>query len=150
MKNQYAIAKYPARVLAHKAEDVHFSAAYFEKAMTRFRRANQIAKGVAVAAPQLGISQRFFYFCYDGEEFMAINPELIGHVTLDKVTATEGCLSCPGKDYLAERANHLLWKYTNEAGETVMEDVTGWKARIVTHELDHLDGICLPDKFPEA
>lgn len=150
MRKPYEIVKYPAGVLSRKAEETPYSEEYFEKQLVRFRRANQLAKGVAIAAPQLGISKRFFYYFYEGEEFIAINPVVVNEVGFEHVTAREGCLSCLNKEYSAKRANHIVWSHTTMEGKRVIQEVKGWKARIIQHELDHLDGLCLPDLFKEV
>lgn len=150
MRNQYAIIKYPARVLAFKAEDVYPSASYFERMLTRFRRANQLAKGYAIAAPQLAISKSFFYYSHDGEEFIAVNPK-IEETSKGTAVDEEACLSVPGKDFIVPRHEWIVWSWHDPiTGNVMREKAFGLKARIIQHEVDHLDGLCLPDKFPEA
>lgn len=148
-RNSYSIIKYPARILATPAEDVFFDKDYFDKMMVRFRRANQLVDGYAIAAPQLGISKRFFYFNFEGEEFLAINPVVLSSPPAEEV-ATEGCLSIPGKEYVATRLTEINWTYRDHNGNFRDECATGLKARIIQHEVDHLDGFCLPDRFIEA
>jgi len=58
----------------------------------------------------------------------------------------EGCLSFPKKEFLVKRHNNITIKYQNAQGETITEKFTGLEARIIQHELDHLNGILVCDK----
>lgn len=150
MRTRYDIVKYPASVLAREAEDVYPSKDYFEGQLTRFRRACTLAQGVAVAAPQLGVPSQFFYYRFEGEEFLAVNP-IIDEVSDELVTDTEACLSVPGRDFVAPRHEWITWSWDDPlTGLANYAKATGWKARIIQHEIDHLKGLCLPDRFPEA
>lgn len=142
-----SIVKYPAKVLSTKAEEIFFSKEYFDEQFRKFRLANHLNGGVAVAAPQMGISSRFFFYDYEGEVFMAINP-VLNELSEETVVAEEGCLSLPGKSFQIERSVKVNWTFMDGDGETHTEDVEGWKARIIQHECDHLDGICISDKLP--
>lgn len=112
---------------------------------SRFKASCLINNGVAVAAPQLGITLRYFYFNYNKQSFMAINPK-INSLSEGSERAFEGCLSIPGKVYEITRHTSLNWSYMDENGVSHTEDVSGWKARIIQHEVDHLNGICIVDK----
>jgi peptide deformylase len=132
-------------VLLNKCSEVKYTEKFFEKNLRTFQVACMLNNGVAVAAPQLGIPLRFFYYSYNGESFMAINPEI---KMLSDATEShlEGCLSIPGKQYSIERSTSLEWKYMDEKQIVHEETAEGWKARIIQHEIDHLDGICICDK----
>ena len=58
----------------------------------------------------------------------------------------EGCLSFPKKEFLVKRHNNITIKYQNAQGETITEKFTGLEARIIQHELDHLNGVLVCDK----
>jgi len=58
----------------------------------------------------------------------------------------EGCLSFPKKEFLVKRHNNITIKYQNAQSETITEKFTGLEARIIQHELDHLNGILVCDK----
>lgn len=148
-KNPYSIIKYPSKILAMEAEECPLDLEYFAAALVRFRRANQLAKGYAIAAPQLGIFKRFFYYSHAGEEFLAINPRILS-TSKEEEFETEGCLSVPGKEFIATRSSEIEWRYTDQNGVLHEETIGGLKARIVQHELDHLRGVCLPDLFQQV
>ena len=149
MKDPFKIVKYPANVLATKCEDVDPRVLDFSKLRFRFQRACNRNDGVAVAAPQMGIPYRFFYYDYQGERFMALNPEICQR-SEEMVTDRESCLSVPGRTYSVPRHEWIDWSWHTEGGETLFSRASGWKARIIQHECDHLAGICLPDRFPEV
>lgn len=145
MKSKVSIVRYPSPILLKECSEVKYNKSFFEKNLKRFQVACILNNGVAVAAPQLGIPSRFFYYSYGGESFMAINPEikLLSEATEGHL---EGCLSLPGRQYKVERSLSLEWEYMDSDGNVHLEKASGWKARIIQHEIDHLDGICICDK----
>lgn len=143
--NKYRIVRYPSECLSAVCHEVQPDDNSPAKNLSRFKASCLINKGVAVAAPQLGITLRYFYFRFESESFMAINPR-INSVSEGSESAFEGCLSIPGKVYEISRHSSLNWSYTDENGVQWNEDAYGWKARIIQHEIDHLNGICIADK----
>jgi peptide deformylase len=109
------------------------------------------AKGLGLAANQVGISRRFALVSDTGEDEdirVVINPELIeanGALAMD-----EGCLSFPGLTGLITRPERIKVRYTNLEGETVTEEADGLLARCFLHEIDHLDGILFISKMTPA
>lgn len=110
--------------------------------------------GVGLAAPQIGRSDRIvvidaspvgdtFPECV-GRKLTLINPEV---TVLDgeKVSRPEGCLSIPGVSEDVKRVEHILLKWVDENFEPHEEEMTGFLARIVQHECDHLEGIVFTD-----
>lgn len=102
--------------------------------------------GVGLAAPQVGITQRFLVMMTPDDEkiFKMINPRIVSYG--DKTcTMEEGCLSVLGGDNLPVYANvtrpeSVVVEWTNENGEQMSAEMSGVPARIVQHETDHLDG----------
>ncbi|MGQ9855315.1 MAG: peptide deformylase [Fervidobacterium sp.] len=100
--------------------------------------------GVGLAAPQVGISQRFFAMD-DGSGFkMVVNPEIIEHSD-EKEIGEEGCLSVPGVFADVERYKWVRVRYQDEHGIYHEELLEGYAARIFQHEYDHLDGVLFID-----
>lgn len=95
---------------------------------------------LGLAAPQIGISLRAFVF--NGK--VAFNPEWVP-VKFGTMTVREGCYSAPGATYLVERANYGWGKWYDQYGDYHEKKLTGIEAIVFQHELDHLNGKCLPD-----
>lgn len=100
--------------------------------------------GVGLAAPQAGHSRRMIILWPDRKHppREMVNPELVWRGTSTKVLP-EGCLSFPGVTARVKRWTSIRVKF-HRMGEAkpVEQGFHGWHARIVQHELDHLDGIC--------
>jgi len=106
------------------------------------------ANGIGLAAPQLGILQRIFV--YDaGEGFRAvINPKIL-HRKGEQL-GVEGCLSLPGLQGDVDRANEVVVKGLDEFGNPVRIRAEGLSARVIQHEIDHLDGVLFIDRADPA
>jgi len=114
------------------------------------------AKGVGIAAPQVGISLRLFIMCsapserYPDAPLLApaviINPEIL-NVSQQQVLGWEGCLSVKGKRALVPRYSTIEVSYIDDAGVKHQQTLKGFLARIFQHELDHLDGITFIERL---
>ena len=98
------------------------------------------ANGVGLAAPQVGINEKYFVIDIgDGVVRKIINPEILEYS--EEFTETdEGCLSVPGVYKKVKRAYEIKVKYLNENGEEKEETMTGFLAKAFQHEFDHLSG----------
>jgi len=107
------------------------------------------AKGVGLAAPQVGASQRVAVVDV-GEEFppplVLINPRIVESGAEVEV-AEEGCLSIPEIFGDVERPALVTLEALDRDGEPYRVTVSGYKARAVQHEIDHLDGILFLDRL---
>ncbi|MFV2020811.1 peptide deformylase [Micromonospora sp. LOL_023] len=92
-----------------------------------------------VAAPQIGVSARVFAYDADGHRGHIVNPTLHLHGD-DTDTDDEGCLSIPGLYFPTRRARHASVNGVDQHGEPVTVTGTGFLARALQHETDHLDG----------
>lgn len=107
------------------------------------------AEGVGLAAPQVDSSHRITVIDETGEGARAyINPYIVGR-SFRKGKFEEGCLSIPGIYGWVQRPEKVTVKYYTEKGEKKKEKMTGMLARIVQHEIDHLDGVLFIDKVDE-
>lgn len=115
----------------------------------------EAAPGVGLAAPQIGLAKRLFVYDWtdaDGKRTrgVAANPELwisplpIGVPGDDD---EEGCLSIPGERFALLRAERAILRAQDEHGEPYELEASGWLARILQHEFDHLDGILYADRL---
>ena len=96
------------------------------------------AKGVGLAAPQVGILKRIVVIDVGDGPIILINPEIIEKS--GEQTGDEGCLSVPGMSGQVTRPDHVKVKALNEDMEEVVYEGEGLLARAFCHELDHLDG----------
>lgn len=113
------------------------------------------ANGVGLAAPQVGILQRFFVVELPAEEennlpaetFILFNPEIVKNA--GEQIGYEGCLSIPG--YIGEvaRAEKVTIQGLDEKGHPVRYKAEGYLARVFQHELDHLEGILYTDRLTD-
>lgn len=108
------------------------------------------AGGIGLSAPQVGVSRRISVVKLDrpsSEEqiLVMVNPEIIEQE--GNVSRTEGCLSVPRKEWGIEiaRSEQVIVEYWTLEGEEVVLEEKGWNARIIQHEIEHLDGILITD-----
>lgn len=100
--------------------------------------------GVGIAAPQIGVSQRLFGFIYQDDVMMVANGQ-IQSVSEDIQYGMEGCLSCPGEEVLVPRHLSLSISGQSIEGEHFIYEWSGLPARIIQHEMDHLNGKLILD-----
>jgi peptide deformylase len=103
------------------------------------------ADGVGLAATQIGIVRRFFVCTLDGEDRVLVNP-VVTPVGDDTEVDEEGCLSLGPVRVPIERAVRVDVEARDATGEPVSLSLEGMDARVVQHELDHLDGVLLLDR----
>jgi peptide deformylase len=103
------------------------------------------AEGAGLAAPQVGISKRVIVFQNSENGIIElINPEIIS--TKGNITDIEGCLSLPGIYGEVPRAEHVQVIGLNREGKEVRLEAQGFLARVLQHEIDHLEGILFIDR----
>jgi peptide deformylase len=105
------------------------------------------AYGVGLAAPQLGLSQRLLVYRIgpDAPVVALANPEL-DWASDDEEIGEEGCLSIPGITVDVERPLHVRVRALDEEGESRMVEAYGLEARVIQHEMDHLNGVLILDR----
>lgn len=113
----------------------------------------QHMNGAGIAAPQIGVSQRVVIFGVghnprypDAEQVpytVLINPEL-RFIGAEMEEGWEGCLSVPGMRGIVSRYQRLHYKGYDQYGQVIDRLVSGFHARVVQHECDHLDGVLYP------
>ncbi len=101
------------------------------------------ARGVGLAANQVGVARRIAVVDAEGERLVLINPHLVE--VAGRETGEEGCLSVP--DYFADvtRPDRIVLEALDQDGQPYRRELTGLPARAVQHEIDHLDGILFLD-----
>jgi peptide deformylase len=104
------------------------------------------AQGVGLAATQVGVLRRLFVFDTEEEDVHAIvNPTIVERGD-EAETEIEGCLSLQGVRIPVERPTRVVLEGKDPHGEDVRYELEGYGARVVQHELDHLDGVLIIDR----
>jgi peptide deformylase len=106
------------------------------------------ALGVGLAAPQLGLSQRVLVYRVgpDAPVVALVNPEVEWTSEEQLEALEEGCLSIPGVAVEVERPVHVRVRGRDERGEGRTVEASGLEARVIQHEVDHLDGVLILDR----
>ncbi len=145
----YKIVKEPEKVLRGKAqplkpEDLNTPALL--KLVKDMVHTMYDAKGVGLAAPQIGLDQQIIIVAPPNEEPMAIINPVIVKRSLSTNPSEEGCLSVPGTWGFVRRANSLTVKGLTPEGKPFKMNAKGFTATIFQHECDHLNGVLFIDK----
>jgi peptide deformylase len=103
--------------------------------------------GVGLAAPQVGVRKRIFtYDLHEGDgPGVVINPEIVD--SAGEVVSEEGCLSVPGYRFEIMRAERVTMRGIDLEGAEVVLEGDDLLARMIQHEIDHLDGVLLLDRI---
>jgi peptide deformylase len=101
------------------------------------------AKGVGLAAPQVGVLERLIVIEVGGATVILFNPELLSREGESR--DSEGCLSIPGRNEYVTRAQRVKVCGLNADGKKITLEGTGLLARALQHEIDHLNGILFID-----
>ena len=141
--------KLTKRVLMRRAKPVDFTWPFqnyiLAQKMTAFMQQH---KGIGLAAPQIGERFRLFVMLIDGRQRWCFNPEIMESSTV-LTEYNEGCLSFIGDQCTITRPDWVKVTYQNYQGEAEEHTLTGLEARCFQHELDHLEGITMWDRYKE-
>ncbi len=101
------------------------------------------ARGIGLAANQVGVARRIAVVDADGDRFAMIDPVIVE--AEGRATAEEGCLSIPEIYADVTRPERVVVEATDADGSRYRKEAIGLKARAIQHEIDHLDGILFLD-----
>jgi peptide deformylase len=135
-------------VLRAKAKRVTRFDAHLQRLVDDMWETLREAPGVGLAGPQIGESIRVLVAEYEDQQVAFVNPEIVKR-SEELVLGTEGCLSIPG--YVGDdvpRSAAVTVKGRDPKGKEIRVKAEGWYARILQHEIDHLDGILYIDLIP--
>ncbi len=110
--------------------------------MGQLQAACTAAGGVGIAAPQIGVARRVFLAHLDCGTILAVNP--VVSRSGPALSDLEGCLSIPGGRYKVPRSRDVILRATGLEGPFEL-CLSGWDARVVQHEMDHLEGLLISD-----
>jgi peptide deformylase len=144
------IRQYPDAVLRMRAREVESFDDDLARLAEKMKHLMHDARGVGLAATQVGVLQRLFVFQREGDEeaTAVVNPE-IAERSRDTETLDEGCLSLQGVLVPVERAVEVTLTGQGVGGEPVRLELEEMDARVVQHELDHLDGVLMLERTDE-
>jgi len=140
------IVTYPAEVLARKSkpvEEVDGRVVSLARGMGRLMITSQ---GIGLAAPQVGVGRRIITVNVGDGFIYLVNPVIVDRQ--GKARMEEGCLSCPGVSAAVDRDERIVVRGLDLDGNEVTIEAEGLKARVLQHEIDHLDGVLIIDKLP--
>ena len=141
------IRQYGDPVLRMRANEIESFDDDLGRLVERMIGLMQDARGVGLAGTQVGTLQRLFVFqpTEEDEPRAVVNPLLV-EASDEKVADTEGCLSLQGVTVPVERPMRVTLEGKDESGADVRLELEEHAARVVQHELDHLDGILIIDR----
>jgi peptide deformylase len=143
------VRQYPDPVLRMQAREVEALDESVAALVERMSRLMEEARGVGLAAPQLGILRRILVYQAAEEAPVSalVNPRLVSS-TDERTVEEEGCLSLGAATIVVEveRPVGVTIEATTPAGEPVRIEAEGLEARVLQHELDHLDGVLTIDR----
>ena len=105
------------------------------------------AVGAGLAAPQVGVQQRFFVYDWDDDPGLIINPVI--HESRGEAAIVEGCLSVPGLHWEIVRPAEIHVTGYDLDGNELDLDLDDYAARVFQHEIDHLDGVLLVEHLTD-
>ncbi|NMC51199.1 peptide deformylase [Candidatus Kuenenbacteria bacterium] len=111
-----------------------------------FKETMYAADGVGLAAPQVGKNLRLIAIDIEGEPLVMVNPQITKKSWL-RATAEEGCLSVPKIYGPVKRHKKITVKFIDEKGKQQKNIYRDLAARVIQHEVDHLDGVLFIDKI---
>ncbi len=147
-----------ARLLLVSAPVREFGTPQLRELITDMEDTMRAASGAGLAAPQIGVLQRVVIFGGGRTErypdadavpyTVLINPRL-KPLRGGKDEDWEGCLSVPGLRGMVPRYRRLRYRGSDESGRPIDRTVSGFHARVVQHEVDHLDGVLYPMRIQD-
>jgi peptide deformylase len=141
------VRKYGDPVLRSRARDVEVFDEALADEVRRMGALMDDALGIGLAATQLGVMHRVLVYRVDADAPLGvlINPE-IDHKGDEVETMEEGCLSLPGVGVEVERPVYVRVRASDETGKPIVVEASGLEARVIQHEIDHLDGVLILDR----
>jgi peptide deformylase len=137
---------HPSPVLKQRALEVDPTAeSDLPELAARLAQAMYDAPGLGLAAPQIGVQKRLIVYDIDEQLIALCNPR-ITDTSEETVLDEEGCLSFPGITIDIERPARVTCEAETLQGEPITIGAEGLHARLLMHEIDHLDGVLIIDR----
>ncbi|HPS28536.1 MAG TPA: peptide deformylase [Candidatus Paceibacterota bacterium] len=133
------------KILRKKSLPVEHIDNQIKTIIKEMRQLMNLENGVGLAAPQVGLNQRFFVVELDNKYYVFINPQILQY-SKELVDMEEGCLSIPDQAGVVARPAELVIEAYGTNEKKFKLKAKGVLARVIQHENDHLDGILFIDK----
>ncbi|MFA6533942.1 MAG: peptide deformylase [Patescibacteria group bacterium] len=134
------------RLRAKKISLTKLAEPKFQRFILDLAKIMKTDQGIGIAAPQVAESVRLMIVEVDGGPMPFVNPQILWKSIRQEV-GEEGCLSVPGVYGLVKRARQLLLTYQEPSGKRKNLRAKGLLARVLQHEIDHLNGILFIDRM---
>ncbi len=138
----------PNKILRQRAREINpdeIKSSAIQKLIFDMKETVRPAGGIGLAAPQVGLSVRLIVIALEEKTMVFINPEII-NFSWRKEPAEEGCLSVPQKFGSVKRARAIKVRALSENGEVIKFKAKDLFARVIQHEVDHLNGVLFIDR----
>ena len=145
-KNVEVIRKFPDAILKEKAKTIENIDGVVIETLDKMLKVVRLAEGAGLAANQIGIGRQLAIAMVEEKRFVKLINPRIKELDGEEVDE-EGCLSIPGAIIKVPRAKRIVIEYLNEDGNTKILEAKGFAARVLQHEIDHLNGILIIDKL---
>jgi peptide deformylase len=149
---EFDVTIYPAPVLRKQAEPIESFDEDLKRTVEAMFERMRASEGVGLAAPQVGLRRRIAVVCPTGEkedDLALVNPRILSSGG-PRVAGEEGCLSFPGIYGEVIRPDRIAIRFQDLSGEEHEREFGGFFARVIQHELDHLEGVLLVDRMTPA
>jgi peptide deformylase len=154
MKKILPILRHPNPILREKSLPVKadtVSSGAWKEFLANLEATMLEKDGVGLAAPQVGVSQRIIVIRHEKKNIFLINPEIVKK-SWARITDEEGCLSVTDEEGRilygkVERHKKVICRYVDIKGKPQRLEAEEFLARVLQHEIDHLDGILFIDKL---
>lgn len=133
-------------ILRKKSKKVGQMTKAVKKLIEKMQATVRYADGAGIAAPQVGENIRVLIANISGTFVAMVDPEILSFSS-EEDPAEEGCLSLPGEWGVVIRPRAITVRFLSEKGEQLQMNLEDMDARVVQHEVDHLDGILFPDRI---
>jgi peptide deformylase len=145
--SSYVLRLFGDPVLKQPAREVEEITADLAPLVYGMYETMELAEGVGLAAPQVGVRKRLFtYDLHEGDgPGVVINPVIVE--SSGAIESEEGCLSVPGFKFEIIRAERVTMRGVDLDGKEVVLEGDDLLARMIQHEIDHLDGVLLLDRL---
>lgn len=140
----HPIIKVPAEVLVTRASEIERVTKRHQVLADNMVKIMRAARGIGIAAPQIGVSERVIVINPNNRPIVIFNPRITE--SEGSQIGEEGCLSIPGLYGDVDRSLNVVVEGLDRKGRESTWDMDGLAARVVQHEIDHLDGVLFTEK----